>query len=91
VKAFVIHRNGEQLCTAGIGTDGVLSAMVNWVSREGKSDFHMDVGGLDSATDEHVRWDLPDIDIGDEITIRLVETDAIDQPAQRYRRGEAPG
>jgi hypothetical protein len=91
MKAFVVHRNGEQLCTAGIGTDGVLSAIVNWVSRGNEGEFHMHVGGLDTSTDEHVRWRVPEIGIGDEITIRIVEADTVDQPVQRFKRSEAPG
>jgi hypothetical protein len=91
MKAFIVYRNGERLCTAGIGTNGVLSAIVNWVGRGGRGEFHIHVGGLDSATDEHVRWRVPKIGIGDEVAIRLVEADAIDQPVQRYKRSDAPG
>jgi hypothetical protein len=31
---FEVYRNGEKLCTAGIGDFGVLSAMLTWVSHE---------------------------------------------------------
>jgi hypothetical protein len=91
MKAFVVHHNGKQLCTAGIGANGVLSAIVDWVGRGDLGEFHMHVGGLDSASDEHVRWQVPEIAVGDEITIRLVEADTIDQPVQRFKRSEAPG
>ena len=31
---FEVYRNGEKLCTAGIGEFGVLTAIVTWVSHE---------------------------------------------------------
>jgi hypothetical protein len=33
MTAFEVHLNGKSLCTAGIGEDGVLTALATWVSR----------------------------------------------------------
>ena len=90
MKAFIIYRNGEKLCTAGIGTNGVLSAIVDWVGRSDKGNFNMHVGGLDSTTEEHVEWKVPAIGIGDEVSIRLIESAEADQPAERYKLTDSP-
>jgi hypothetical protein len=94
MKSFNIHVNGKPCCTAGIGPSGVLHVIVNWVRRKGEpkeGEFDLSVGGLDTTTEEHVRWSAPRIRVGDEITIRVVESDKIDPPARRYSRSEAPG
>src|SRR5262249_30241625 len=49
VKAFVVRVNGKRLCTAGVGPNGVLTAIVNWVGggprRDAEGDFGFHVGG----------------------------------------------
>ena len=79
MRAFTVLVNGKELCTAGIGTNGVLSSIVNWSGREGNGGFHMSVSGLDSTTDKHLRWPVQEIGVGDEILTRLIETDDVDQ------------
>jgi hypothetical protein len=85
MKAFRIFVNGEQVCTAGIGPNGVLVTCVNWVGHntEGHLDFR--VGGLDSRTDEHADWSVPPIRVGDEVSILVVETDEVDPEAKRHK------
>jgi hypothetical protein len=83
-----VYLNGKRLYTAGIGPDGVLSAHVAWSGYppNGLGEFRMHVGGLDSATREHLRWltpDLGEIGVGDEVLIRLVDVAAPDPPAER--------
>lgn len=86
MNAFIVTVNGQPVCTAGIGADGVMSVIVGSGRRGEFSDFHFHVGGLESSTEEHVRWPTPDLSVGDEITIRIIETDEIDVPQQRYKR-----
>jgi hypothetical protein len=88
VKAFVVLVNGERLCTAGIGGNGVLTTIVSWVGRGRRGHFHMHVGGLDSRTDQHIRWEVPAVRVGDEITVRVVEAGAVDPPAERYKHSD---
>jgi len=33
MRAFEVYINGERACLAGIGDDGVLTAIVSWVSK----------------------------------------------------------
>ncbi len=84
MKAHQVLINGRPLCTSGIGDDGVLSTIVNWCGSAGRGDdFRLSVGGLDSAAGEHLHWESPELGVGDEVTIRLVEADAVDPPAHR--------
>jgi hypothetical protein len=94
MKTFVVSVNGKRLCRAGIGQNGVLTAIVNWVgggsqrTAEGHFGFH--VGGLDSRTGEHVGWAVPELQLGDEVTIRLEEGDQIDPECRREKAGAMP-
>jgi hypothetical protein len=48
----------EKLCLAGIGDDGVLSVIANWIAggRYKAADLFLEVGGLVSPSQEHVAW-----------------------------------
>jgi hypothetical protein len=94
MKAFEVYVNGERVCTAGIGPDGVLSAILSWVGsgRRGGPDGHLDfsVGGLDSRTDEYVRWAVPELRVGDEVSVLVVEAEQVD-PEQERERSDRSG
>jgi hypothetical protein len=88
VKAFVVTVNGQRLCTAGIGSDGVLTAIINWVGggpqRDEAGDFGFHVGGLDSRTGEHVDWTTPQLKVGDLVTVEIVEAEEVDPETRRH-------
>lgn len=76
---FEVSVNGDKKCTAGVGDKDILNVIIN-----GPRLPNLHVGGL--SGEEHVRW-LPrgfDLKAGDEVTIRIVETDAVDEPIDRY-------
>jgi len=92
--AFEILLNGEPQCIAGVGDLGVISAIICWVRRKAlpagtvipdwePEELSLDVGGIDSHTDEHLKWIKRAIAVGDEITLRVFETDRIDPPEIR--------
>src|SRR5260370_39359023 len=54
MRAFQVYLNGKRLCVAGIGDDGVLNVMVDWVAGNGHADLFLRVGGLIGSTDEHL-------------------------------------
>ena len=83
--AFVVSVNGLRVCTIGVGDSGVLGAHVSWVGRPDEpGDLDLGIGGLDSRTDEHIRWpDPPEINVGDTVTIQVVELDVVDPPTER--------
>jgi hypothetical protein len=83
--AFVVSVNGQRVCTIGVGDSGILGAHVSWVGRpEEPGDLELGIGGLDTRTDEHVRWPHPpEIKVGDTVTIQVIETDTVDAPTDR--------
>jgi hypothetical protein len=88
VKAFVVRVNGKRLCTAGVGPDGVLTAIVNWVGggprRDAEGDIGFHVGGLDSRTGEHLNYTTPRLRVGDKVSVEIVEAEVVDPEARRY-------
>ncbi len=48
MRGMEVHLNGNKLCTAGIGIDGVLNTTVNVLSRKGEYHMEMRVGGLEN-------------------------------------------
>jgi hypothetical protein len=89
MKAFVVSVNGQPFLTAGVGDKGVLSSHITWSGgTHGLPDgerLYLHVGGLDSRSGEHVRWSVPDIGVGDEITIKIIETDQVTPEDERFR------
>ncbi len=91
--AFEVWVNGDRLCTASTATNCVLSTILSWASRRPDS-INFCVGGV--ASDDrncHVDWATPQIKIGDEIRVRVIDTDEYDQPDERYvpgRRQQEP-
>lgn len=84
--------NGKKLCLAGIGDDGVLSAIANWVAggRYKAADLFLEVGGLISPSQEHVAWiKQRPLRVGDEIRVKIIDATSVDVPTQRYRNDSA--
>ena len=88
---FEVIRNGERLCIAGIDGDGVLSVGLSYINRESDSrppDYRLHVGGLgyyhpSDRRKQHVAWETPSqLDVGDEITVRILESGVYDDPIQ---------
>jgi hypothetical protein len=98
MKAFMVSVNGRHVCTAGIGPNGVLSTILSWVGGGPalgvEGEFRLHVGGLDTRTDEHVKWITPELAVGDEVTVRVVEVEQVDPEVSRHkaqRDGEGGG
>lgn len=90
--AFEISINGKKFVLAGFEDWNLLHAHVNArrARKTGEIDeFEITVGGLAEPRDpeilEHVRWGRRDINLGDEISFRLVEVPSADEPIKRYR------
>ncbi|HYL37152.1 MAG TPA: hypothetical protein VEV17_14645 [Bryobacteraceae bacterium] len=72
--AFKVFQNGRGVCTAGLGgKPGVLTATLHWVDRQGRDELWLHVGGLESATQQHIIWAAQPLRIGDEVAIRILE------------------
>jgi hypothetical protein len=96
--AYEVTVNGKRVATAGI-SQGVVSAIANWVfipsdaAGDAKADWHahFSVGALDDVTADHLNWFGRDLQVGDEIRLRLIETEQVDTPAERKPREAAAG
>jgi len=79
--AVEVSVNGTRICTAA--ADRVLSVIVSWTPNANAFNFH--VGGIRSQDNgDHCDWDVPEIGIGDEVTIRLVDVES-PEPAPKIR------
>ncbi len=83
MRAFEVYSNDKKLCLAGIGADGVLTAIVNWVAKKGSGDLFLTVSGLVTPVSEHVSWVKQDLQVGDVITVKIVEASSTDTPPER--------
>ncbi len=84
---FEVLHNGKRACVAGIDGDGVLSAVVSYVKRpKEKPRFSLSTGGLGHFVEsrehrQHVGWQMPEVGVGDEITIRIFSGGQFDNPS----------
>jgi hypothetical protein len=81
MQGMEVHLNGDKLCTAGIGSQEALNATIDIVAGERDYEMTFRVGGL--KNDEFVIWSDRELRVGDEITVRIVETERIDVPERR--------
>lgn len=85
MRAFKVSVNGKKVCVAGIGENGVLTAIVNWVTGDRASDLFLEVGGLVTPVREHVAWaSQKPLRVGDEVRIRIVEAASVDTPVKKH-------
>jgi hypothetical protein len=99
--AFELNLNGQRLFTAGVGSHGVLSAIVGWTLRDAellaahppdvreeaaREDLRINIGGLTGNT--HYHWPTTPLKPGDEITIHVCETTSVDPPADTSQADE---
>ena len=92
--AFEITINDEQKIVAGIDWISVLSFILCYRNalrdkNEDIDSIELQVGGLlhhDRHDDEHLDWIKRHLSIGDEITIRVVESSDLTQPIARRRQ-----
>ena len=92
MKAMEISINGRKQCVTGVGTRGVLATTVNWINTQNiaKSDceFGIVAGGLKidaKKRTSNIEWLNKQLRLGDEITIRLIETDRANNPKRKTR------
>jgi hypothetical protein len=94
--AFDIFLNRKKLARAGVGSDGVLTAIASWVRRRaperpGKRpqwdrDLSFSIGGYKSTNGdvgEHLKWEDRKLKPGDVLTIKVITTDHVDEPRRR--------
>jgi len=100
MKCFEVTINGQKVCTAGIGDDGVLTSILSLVAKtqtaseltpgsgnESPSEsLNLRVSGLATSAvgvNEAVEWLHRDLEVGDEIVIRIIEAPDCDEPTSK--------
>jgi len=78
--AFVVSVNGERVCSVGLTSKNTRSVDVSWIGNAEEEVF-LHVGGMDE--DEHVNWSVPQLKVGDEVTIKIAESGITDPPSRR--------
>ncbi len=77
--AFELVLNGKRTAVIGLN-GGLFNVMVSTVD-DGLKSVQVNASGMSevSSDAEQVHWPLPELGVGDELTIRIVETDLVDQ------------
>ena len=95
--AFEVRVNGRLVCCAGVGEVGVLSAIVNWMGdsprsprvggrTKGGGEARISVAGsYETSRGSNVspRWLNRMLNVGDEISIRVVKKAKVDRPERK--------
>jgi hypothetical protein len=95
MRAFEVRLNESPLYTAGIGVEGVMTAVISHVTKRVnaagrvRNDLALEVGGLISLTREHVRWRSVRLKVGDEVSVRIIDANSVDRPLKRHRDNPA--
>ena len=80
-KAIKVFHNGQHAVTAGIpGNAGYLDWFVEFYSVM----LNHILKGIDCQASEHVEWSTPTIRVGDEVRVRIVETEEIAAASRRF-------
>jgi len=91
MTALEIYVNGEKTCVAGIGEDGVVTAILSSMTRPQRSWSELEVRGLTYRTNETLKWIDRELVIGDEIRVKLVSASAADPPLTKRNFSERTG
>jgi hypothetical protein len=96
--AFDVFLNRKKLARAGIGSDGVLTAMTTWVRRrraqtdrnrrqpQWDRDLSFSLGGYrstDGEAGEHFTWEDRKLKPGDVLTIKVITAARVDESRRR--------
>jgi hypothetical protein len=81
---FEVKLNEQVLCRAGFKDKYyVLSCILDSVSREQDQDkeIRLSIGGLNSVSNQHVKWSASQLNIGDNISIKVISQN-FDSPSE---------
>jgi hypothetical protein len=80
MKAFVIFVNGERVCSVALTAKNTRSVQFTWIGGPEEEVF-LHAGGMDDR--HHVDWKMPVLEVGDEVTVKVIECDETDPPTRR--------
>ena len=84
MKAFEIVLNGDNVCRAGLESEkGVLTThIISTIGLDNQpNSVNLNVSGLNSASNESLKWVTQELKMGDEILVRIIDTEEIDSPS----------
>ncbi|MGE5833979.1 MAG: hypothetical protein ACM4AI_05830 [Acidobacteriota bacterium] len=96
MKVFDVFLNDRKVCRAGVGDDGVLSAIVSWARLTGPAaktarrlksppeETRLHVGGL--AKNTHRNWTNRNLKPGDRVTVAITTARSFDPPVRTTPR-----
>jgi hypothetical protein len=94
--AFDVFLNRKKLARAGVGADGVLTAITTWVRHRAPEsdtkrprwdrDLSFTLSGYRSTNGdagEHFKWEDRRLKPGDVVTIKVINSSRVDEPRRR--------
>jgi hypothetical protein len=100
MTVFDVYVNDCKCCRAGVGADGVLTAIVNWVKLTGPAartarrfrqpveESRLHVGGLSKGS--HRSWVEQDLKVGDRVAIVVGKASTVDRPLRQRSQMSRP-
>ena len=72
MPAFVVHLNGNRVCSLRLTDNNTATIDIAWIGGQKKDEeglvfFH--IGSTEGS--ENLRWSAPQLEVGDEVTIRI--------------------
>lgn len=80
MQGLEVSLNGEKLCVAGVRGSHALNATIEVLGAEAPG-MTLRVAGLENEI--FVIWCDRELQVGDEVTVRMIETDVSDPPLRR--------
>jgi hypothetical protein len=77
MRAYEVFLNGNRLCVAGIGRDGYISAYITYQSDPNAT--WIEVMGLENRKKLYVRWTKTNLQVGDEVLLKIVDRKSVDK------------
>ena len=78
MKAMLVEVNGRRVCLASLAGKGEVHTNVRWLRKDDHEGMLLTVMGIDGR--EAAIWPTSPIEIGDEVRIKIVETEKADSP-----------
>lgn len=78
--SFIITVNSDTVCRVELSRHKSRQIQVSWLGGANNEVF-FDVSGMDD--DQHLSWSVPQLAIGDEVTIKIVADSPTDPPTSR--------
>ncbi len=90
MRVFDVYLNGEKLCTAGTEEECALTSVLAYVRSPNAQDCWMSVTASVGLAGDFATWvKQRQVSVGDEITVRIRESEEADQPERRASAGKA--